>query len=97
MDAPLFFETFPGKQHEFSEICCISFSVPLRLTEEDKAQHWTTCCTVPKVENVEKTVNHKSEEMQENCDSRGKVTKLETSDRIRRVDECASSLLMFTL
>ena len=46
-------------------------------------------------------IRHKSAEMQENCDSRGKVSegndKLETSDRIRRADKCALSFLMFTL
>ena len=51
---PLFFKTFPGKQHEFSEMCCISFSDPLTLTEEEEVQHWTTCCTGPEAGNVGK-------------------------------------------
>lgn len=68
-------------------------------------QHWTTCCTAPEAGNVEKKKVQTFIINQQKCrrivTPGGKVSegsdKLETSERIRRVDKCALSLLLFTL
>lgn len=68
-------------------------------------QHWTTCCTAPEAGNVEKKKVQTFIINQQKCrrivTPGGKVRegsdKLESSERIGRVDKCALSLLLFTL